>query len=309
MLVICFSVKAQNLVPNPSFEVYDTCPDDFAQIYKASRWFQPTQGTPDYFHNCTINSLLSTPNNIAGYQHPKTGSAYAGLSTFFNSPYNYENYREYIEIRLIEPLESGYKYCVEFNVSLCDSANYATDDIGAYLSIDSIVSDTFINFSYIPQIINNQGNYITDKLNWTLISGEYFANGGEKYITIGNFNNDANTDKIYVLSGSNDYLSDGYYYIDDISVILCDTTDGILDNYSHNNMQIFIHSDGIITVNLQNISDSFISIYNIIGQLILSTKINEKNLSINFNNQANGAYILMVKSQEKVITRNFILNK
>lgn len=52
------------------------------------------------------------------------------------------------------------------------------------------------------------------------VSGTYVASGGEKYITIGNFNNDANTDTVKTDTS----LSSGnicYYYIDDVTVAEC----------------------------------------------------------------------------------------
>src|SRR6185295_11530904 len=73
---------SQNLVPNPSFENYSTCPNDLKQIYFAFPWFQPNTylNAVDYFNSCTSNSSIDIPNNWAGYQCPHTGLAYSGIS-------------------------------------------------------------------------------------------------------------------------------------------------------------------------------------------------------------------------------------
>lgn len=52
LLIANFSFAQVNLVPNPSFESYSTCPDGSSQLYKATPWFNPALGSPDYFNVC-----------------------------------------------------------------------------------------------------------------------------------------------------------------------------------------------------------------------------------------------------------------
>jgi hypothetical protein len=89
-LLLAFTTKAQvNLVPNPSFETYTLCPDNMSgqgggdsdQLSRALGWAGYSQ-TPDYFNKCSSNTVVSTPNNMAGYQQPHTGNSYAGLASF-----------------------------------------------------------------------------------------------------------------------------------------------------------------------------------------------------------------------------------
>ena len=54
------------------------------------------------------------------------------------------------------------------------------------------------------------------------ISGTFIANGGENYITIGSFKNDAETDTLFI----GGVLNFSYYVIDDVLVIE-DTTNAI----------------------------------------------------------------------------------
>jgi hypothetical protein len=49
------------------------------------------------------------------------------------------------------------------------------------------------------------------------ISGTYIANGGEKYFTIGNFKDDANT----MIDSTSATSLNAYFFIDDVSVIDC----------------------------------------------------------------------------------------
>jgi OOP family OmpA-OmpF porin len=209
-----------NLVPNYSFE--DTLRCDIPQIYNSPPWFNPTGESPDYYNPFEINPSARVPYNWFGYQPARTGHAYAGLGAGGNtSP---PGQREYIEAPLDSPLIAGRKYCVRFYVNLGDSSGYATDGMGAYLSVDTVQDyTTSFNLPYVPQITNPAGNILTDHVNWVLISGEYTALGGEKFITIGNFKDDASSNTQQV-STSAPWLFWCYYYIEDVYIGSCDTT-------------------------------------------------------------------------------------
>ncbi|HEX2617491.1 MAG TPA: hypothetical protein VHL57_08105, partial [Flavobacteriales bacterium] len=65
-LAIALCAGAQNMVPNPGFEVQDTCPA-VSEIELAVPWERPTNGTPDLF-----NSTCATQN---GPGHTGIGSS------------------------------------------------------------------------------------------------------------------------------------------------------------------------------------------------------------------------------------------
>src|SRR3972149_1459638 len=92
--------------------------------------------------------------------------------------------------------------------------------MGLYLSKTQIYEPIYWNLPYIPQV--ESLNIITDIKNWTLISGEYIAVGGEKYLTIGNFRNDANTQRD-TINPNAPWWNSAYYYIDDVSVYCVDS--------------------------------------------------------------------------------------
>jgi gliding motility-associated-like protein len=239
--VLSLSLNAQiNLVPNPSFEIYDTCPYGLSYLTPSCQdWFTPTSvmtiippqpfslfdwGSSDYFNICSFHHTSLIPNNFVGYQLSKSGQAYAGfllLNNFLN--YSIFDYKEYIEVRLINSLELNKKYCVNFYYSI---AEFGGDS--AYNSIDlSILLTNFVvkrqsgvgtfqpqNIYDTPQISQKLPE-TKDTLNWIKVSGSFIAQGGEQYLTIGNFQHtDTLTDK------------NVYVYIDDVSVYYCglDTT-------------------------------------------------------------------------------------
>ncbi|HKR03918.1 MAG TPA: hypothetical protein VJY62_04715 [Bacteroidia bacterium] len=197
-------LKAQvNLVTNGDFEQFDTCPDNASQIHHTISWFQPTLGTPDYFNACAPpipTTYFSVPANYFGYQSAHSGEGYVGVFLYYFTS-NQTTYREYIEAKLSDTLVAGQKYFINFFVSLSDSSNTATDDLGVYFSNNSITSNNWNELPVNAQVENLQGNFLIDKLNWMEFQGDFISQGGELYITIGNFKNFFNTDSLHVVGG------------------------------------------------------------------------------------------------------------
>ena len=219
LLFLSQFIRGQNLVLNPSFEDTIACTGTYAMQCKY--WYWATYGSPDYFSEqpdifCGTSPV---PLSNVGFQYARTGIAYVGLAPFFTTIFpSYVNRREYIGGILSDTLKQGHEYCISFYVSVADGMKYVIDGMGLYLSVDSAVDYTInTNLSFIPQISNPSGNIIYDTLNWVQISGTYIANGGEKYLTIGNFKDDANT----MIDSTSSTANSAYYFIDDVSVIDC----------------------------------------------------------------------------------------
>ncbi len=70
----------------------------------------------------------------------------------------------------------------------------------------------------VPQIRNLKNNYLTDKDNWTRISGFYLANGFENVLTVSSFNKSFETEILDALTVKEKSNRNRYYYVDDIYV-------------------------------------------------------------------------------------------
>ena len=202
-----------NFINNPSFEDYYNCPDMMAELYNAKNWWG---FSTDYFNSCA-NMYVSVPANLTGFQYAHTGNAYAGLIIYANDVLNYD-YRETIKTKLNDSLIINKRYCTKFYISLANFIfqNYYVllDSIGVLLTKDS-VPDT--DTAFLSNGIKAQNNIFNlDTVNWLKISNSFIANGGEQYLTIGNFDNVIN-----YLSG---VLSEIYVYVDDVSVCECSFT-------------------------------------------------------------------------------------
>ena len=81
-LISTSSYGQANLVPNYSFEIYDTCPIYGDQVQYSIGWskYCLDMFTPDYYNACASDSGLDIPNNVLSYQpdHRNCG-AYMGL--------------------------------------------------------------------------------------------------------------------------------------------------------------------------------------------------------------------------------------
>jgi OOP family OmpA-OmpF porin len=213
--LLCFAlleVHGQvNLVPNPSFEINSLTNSCYSSIDSVDNWFNPHAATPDYF---TFNGScqgVSAINNPLGFQTPIEGSSYAGIIAYVSPT------REYIATKFISTLEQQ-NYKLEFYISLANESKYAIKSIGAYFTDDtSGFKSQTMNLLVQPQI-ENQNIFLDDTLDWIKISGNYSANGIEKFLIIGNFRNDNNTEKKIINTSSPDDYA--YYYVDKVSLIL-----------------------------------------------------------------------------------------
>ncbi len=213
---LSFCMGAQNLVPNGSFETFTSCPSRLTQINLAPSWYSPTLDSSDFFHSCAPAGLAGVPQNALGFQTAHSGSGYAGVSCFENPG----NKRSYIQARLSDSLVAQRSYCISFYVSLANTSGFAITQFGAFLSPGAIAALNQAPLPFVPQISSAAHIYLKDTLSWVLITGNYIAQGGEKFITLGNFKDDANTDTLRL----NGLLSTAsYYYIDDVSVKACDS--------------------------------------------------------------------------------------
>lgn len=290
-LLFFISLKAQvNLVPNPSFEYYTQCPYNTNQLYFSPPWYSCST-SPDYFNSCAEFTFVGIPQNCGGIQNAHTGDAYAGFS-----PYDaWFDTREMISVKLLDTLEAGKSYRVEFFISPASKFRYANNNFGVFFSSDSI---NFIDYQYtvIPQV--NYSLVVDDTTQWTRITGIYAAVGGERFIAIGNFYNNANT----IAHIINDTIPHpySYYYIDDVSIV---ETKVPSDN---SNILLYPNpTKDVLNISLFNLDTGFkiLQVYNALGELIMSTNINSDTHTINTASLASGVFTIAVLDNKKYLAK------
>ncbi len=206
------------LVQNFDFESFVTCPDDSGQLNNALGWGAPAVvpgSTPDYFNSCAPfligSDFVNTGGNYRGGRYAYSGEGYAGVHTYTSGA---ENNREYLITELTTPLITGRSYQISFVYSLANTAAFASDELGMFLTTTEpnnyAPGDTYL--AATPQLVTPTGNYLNNKESWGLATSTFTANGGERFVVIGAFHNNGPQQ----ISNSLDNYA--YYFIDDVSV-------------------------------------------------------------------------------------------
>ncbi|MEO6883787.1 MAG: T9SS type A sorting domain-containing protein [Bacteroidia bacterium] len=250
---------------------------------------------------------MSVPSNGYGYQYAHTGVSYAGIYTYLIT---YPENRDYIQDSLIGPLIGGIRYYVTFYVSLADNEKYACNNIGAYFSSINTVftSDTVINYS--PQISNDTAhNPLTDKVNWMKVNGSFVAVGGEQYIVIGNFVDDAHVDTVFVNSSasSSNNWTNAYYYIDDVIVstdsIYADSLFTGVNEIKPVKVSVKVYPNPAtnllnVAVDMQQLKSGSICLYNTTGQAVECEELSGNITTLSTNNLTSGLYYYRITDGE-----------
>ena len=291
-LVLLFELTSvfsqHNLVPNYSFEELKKCPDSEESINKVLKnWYNPTTQLQVVFNSCANidNLYFGVPKNAGGFQLAFEGNGYASFAVFRNS-----NQREYYSVKLTDSLKKGSIYDVKFYIGCIDKGIYAADEIGLYISKDSIYENTPYYLNYNPQIKSPNGVPITDTANWVEVSGRYTAKGGEQHITIGQFKSDSQTtwETINPNGGSN-----CFYYLDNVSVVLYRDSIPPPPNPTYNlypnptKEKVIISFDDILPEKVE------IELYDMLGRKIFIElpQSNSQVFEVNLESLAAGVYV------------------
>jgi hypothetical protein len=307
----------QNLVPNPSFEIYDTCPNSLAQIARAIGW-NSTRPTPDYFNSCSpsINSSnnVSVPENRWGYQFAATGNAYVGISSWHSTA---TDNREFIGANLITPLQIGVKYFVSFKVNLYDwnglpncsaCGIWAINKLGILFSTNPYSDSNQAPICNCAQIFTD--SIISDTANWITIKGIFIADSAYTFISIGNFFVDTLTSAVNIRPpGGN-----AYYFIDDVCVSIdsafCNNISEIVSYKNEKLLVVYPNPiiDDYINIECSQEEISEIKLMDLNGRFLQFNLIKEAGkYSLLTQNIAPGVYCLSIIFLNSVIKNQLII--
>jgi len=320
MLQIRF-VNAQNLVPNPSFEEYISCPSDYGQTFLAG--WTININTADYFNSCGEPDF-SVPSNCFGYQCPASINCNSYVGFYAVDPFYSSS--EYVGAQLTEPLEVGEKYFVTLKISL---SNHFATNCGV-----NKLGTLFTNFNYgnlleapPPSVMNNFSQVYTDQCiivqnQWTSISGSFIADSAYQYIIIGRFFDNNNI--ILECFDENNPLS--YYYIDDVCV---STDSAFCWDYVYNcnssiEDKIVYKPEFTLSPNPAN-DNVYVQMENKMFQIVKSVELytmqgknvtdkveilnnDNSGFTIKQNNLNKGIYILKIQTLNKIYCTKLIFN-
>ncbi len=187
----------KNLVPNGSFENFRK---KSSSIRQAIPW---TQIASVDFYQTPVEK--DTGLHKGGF----SGDCYVGLRF-------QKRYKEYAQVKLAEALHRGTTYEFEMHFRLAYWSNALVKTLGVLFSKGGYHSQGDAIKSCIIDSISKKGGFINN-YQWFTIKGKYKADGGEKYITIGNFvpkiEKDLMRISIFKLG-----FREAYYFVDDVSL-------------------------------------------------------------------------------------------
>lgn len=196
----------QNLVINPGFEEYENCPTgaDFFSGYLLDWTFY--FGSPEYLNECGYTDLGA---------FPRTGNGFTAAYLYKIVTNNFSAH-DYLHGQLSEPLEKDSFYYAEFYIRPIPRHGYINkyemivtpEPIDSTLPFDGVLN--------MEPTIEYVGDIITDTTQYTKISGCFTAQGGERYITLGNFNADQETD--FIWDPNTAIEKSNYSYFDDVGL-------------------------------------------------------------------------------------------
>ena len=219
--VFLLSNKGQaqiNFVPNAGFEENNGIPTEIGQFRLAEPWitFAPGNQPADYF-NRAAKERTGVPHNFIGTQEPKAGDAYGGFLLYLNSR---QEYTEFVQVPLTTELKAGEEYYAEFYVSLAEDSEFAVDGIGMHFAVRPPLLMQGGYAQLQPQVSNPAKNIIQDKNNWVKVAGQFTAQGGERFLTIGNFKTRTQNTvkKVKTTRAEKEPYKYAYYYLDEVTV-------------------------------------------------------------------------------------------
>lgn len=187
----------KNIVPNGSFENYRK---KSGSIRQAIPWKQIA--SVDYYQE-----PLEKDTSVD--RGGKTGSCYAGIRF-------QKRYKEFLQVKLAEPLHRGTTYEFEVHFRLAYWSNALLKSVGVLFTKGGYHSQGDVVKSCMIDSVCKKGGFINN-YRWFRIKGKYKADGGEKYITIGNFSPNVKKDMIRINIFKLGF-KEAYYFVDDVSM-------------------------------------------------------------------------------------------
>ncbi len=162
---------SQNLIPNGDFESIES---DFPEKWK------PLSGTPDVFNlsNLEINIHWQTNKQ---YFRKVAGRGFVGIA--FS-----DSFTEGLGVQLATPLRAGETYQISTNVLMSNSCKTGLEKITVGIVDEEIkYAKNPRNFKLNAVELTNEDQFLKG-LTWNNISNTFVATGNEKYLYLGNFN-------------------------------------------------------------------------------------------------------------------------
>lgn len=227
LLLVRAGLTAQpSLVVNGSFDDSLSaipsrgCNTKMQQGYVLTKGWYQVGGSADFYNADLSRSLRKTRVRKA-----RSGQGRMALVLGEDPAHSRRSngYREFVQTKLTAPLKAGALYSVNFYVARDNRSVFHAPEIGAYFSTRAVVANEAYAMQHISAHVKTTDyNTLASATGWHLVHGYYRAQGGEQFLTLGNFGdpvpvplqNASVPGKLF----RNDFGWYAYYYIDDVVV-------------------------------------------------------------------------------------------
>tara|TARA_B110000902_G_scaffold108089_1_gene127705 strand:+ start:8142 stop:9740 length:1599 start_codon:yes stop_codon:yes gene_type:complete len=208
LLPASFSTKSEyNHVSNSEFEKHPNAYFSIMSFENQLTDWSAASISPDFY--------LSKVGAISG-------NGYVGIRVF-----SLRKDVEYVQNRLRKPLKKDSVYCFSAHLKLSPGSRYATNAFGFLLTKEKVFIDTEELLSVKPsKNLNTQ--ILNYKTQWMKVQCTYTAKGGERYLTLGSFQNHKGLKLIEVPGQS----PECYYYMEDVSLVPIDKEEDCACNFA-----------------------------------------------------------------------------
>ena len=203
IFLACYG-HSQDLVPNGDLE---------GKNGKTSSRPWSFINTIDYFVYTEAAAKSEKPvDNNQKLRKPHSGKGYLGMRIW-------GAYREYVQVKLNEPLKPGKKYSFKMYVAVSPYCNSVAKEVGAAFTKSAItLSDYTVINETKPQLSFELDRSYKDSTDWFLLAGTFIAKGGEKFLSLGHFTDRFKTHFTKKKPLKVVLRKEAYYYFDDISL-------------------------------------------------------------------------------------------
>lgn len=298
---------AQNLIPNFGFEEQDMPCDGFLSYTGIAYWITVDCGLGGgYYHVCsTLNGFpqTGTPDNLWGTQEPVDGSGYSSMTTY--SPVSSFPPATYLSVPLLEPLTEGIEYCFSMHLSLAEHSAFRTSTLWvigtSYFPTACNGNDT-LNWPTEAQLQLN--TFEVDTAEWSLLSGSFVADGGEVYLTVGDFSSPSAPDTTFI-GVSTLSAQRAVYYVDALELRTCES--GVAE-LSNDGIAIYPNpaADNVNLIVPDSRRDLDITITDVTGRLVYKGTSHATQVVLDASLWARGYYSVQVEA-EKYSSRTVLL--
>jgi len=230
----------ESLIPNPSFESIDCCPEQQSQLNCATGWEQASAATTDFIHLCGWLGWNVSPNEVYPPPLPfPDGDGIVGFRDGVTAPPDgptetgvYEpNWKEYAGACLLRPMLKDSLYRIELDVGFVNRYVSPTIKITIYGTADC---------SYLPFGPNTTDNLIgcpTNTPEWVKLGHALvFGGDGNKWVhTAIEFIPENDILAVAIGPDCNDNLEDRslYYFLDNLILDEAEAFEFIISESGH----------------------------------------------------------------------------